>query len=210
LEAAFEQVGSGLKPVALPARAWGKIEERIAAEKPVAGRVGGRGWWGWAAAASVLLMAVLLWRSQENVVRLTAQNAANDERLARVESDLKALAAANAAQVARLATATPYELGAGKQSPQAKLFWNKAEGTWTLVAFGVKPLPAGKTYELWIINDKGEKIAAGTFDPDKEGRAIHEVKLPANAGNIVMAAVTDEVAGGVATPAGAIQFAGKL
>ncbi len=51
------------------------------------------------------------------------------------------------------------------------LFWNRAEGTWTVMGSNIKMPAAGKTLELWIITAKGEKIAAGTFMPDASGRA---------------------------------------
>jgi hypothetical protein len=86
------------------------------------------------------------------------------------------------------------------------LFWNKADGTWTLMASNLKPPAAGKTYELWIINQKGKKIAAGTFTPDAAGNAMHEVPIPADAGPLSLAAVTDEPTGGVQDPTGSIQF----
>ena len=86
------------------------------------------------------------------------------------------------------------------------LFWNKTTGMWTLMASNLKPMPAGKTYELWIITQKGEKIAAGTFTPDADGNAMHEVPIPADAGPLALAAVTDEPTGGVRVPTGSIQF----
>jgi hypothetical protein len=86
------------------------------------------------------------------------------------------------------------------------LYWNKAEGTWTLMASHLQPAAPGKTYELWIITQKGEKIAAGTFAPDAAGNAMHEVPLPADAGPVKLAAVTDEPIGGVVVPTGHVQF----
>jgi DNA-directed RNA polymerase specialized sigma24 family protein len=86
------------------------------------------------------------------------------------------------------------------------LFWNKTEGTWTLMASHLKPAPAGKTYELWITTQNGDKIPAGTFSPDAAGNALHEVPIPADAGPLSLAAVTDEPAAGVQKPTGSIQF----
>jgi anti-sigma-K factor RskA len=86
------------------------------------------------------------------------------------------------------------------------LFWNRATGTWTLLASNVKPAPDGKAYELWIINDQGKKIAAGTFQPDATGHAVAQATLPPDAGTIAAAAVTDEPAAGVAVPTGQVQF----
>ena len=92
------------------------------------------------------------------------------------------------------------------KSAKGTLFWNKGDGTWTLMASNLTPLPAGKTFELWIITAKGEKIAAGTFDATPAGTAMHEMKLPADVGPIQLAAVTDEPIGGVEKPTGQILF----
>ena len=86
------------------------------------------------------------------------------------------------------------------------LFWNREQGTWTVMGSNIKMPAAGKTLELWIITAKGEKIAAGTFMPDANGRAMHETKIPADMGPIALAAVTDEPMGGDAVPTGSIQF----
>ncbi len=90
------------------------------------------------------------------------------------------------------------------------LFWNKEARTWTLMGSHVKPAAAGKTYELWVITAKGEKIAAGTFVPDGAGRVMHETKLRAGMGEIAVAAVTDEPLGGVEVPTGKVQFLTKI
>jgi anti-sigma-K factor RskA len=87
-----------------------------------------------------------------------------------------------------------------------KLMWNKETGMWTLMAANLKPLPAGRTYELWAIDSKKNKMAAGTFEPTTDGMAMHEVKMPAGEGEMTTAAVTDEPMGGVSQPSGQIQF----
>jgi anti-sigma-K factor RskA len=71
---------------------------------------------------------------------------------------------------------------------------------------------AGKTYELWLITKSGQKVPVGTFDPkDQQGEVVNlKVKMPADAGPVMLAAVTDEPAGGVAQPTGTIRMAGAL
>ncbi len=97
---------------------------------------------------------------------------------------------------------------APKEMPGVKgtLFWDKNSGTWTVMASNVPMPAAGKTYELWIITAKGDKIAAGTFMPDASGKAMHEANIPAGMDTIMLAAVTDEPMGGVQIPTGHIQF----
>jgi anti-sigma-K factor RskA len=92
----------------------------------------------------------------------------------------------------------------------ARVFLDKSQGAVSFYASGLKPLPADKTYELWLINDKQKPIAAGTFDVNRAGEASLERKVPAEAGHIVLVAVTEEPAGGVPQPTGAIQIKGTI
>ena len=110
-------------------------------------------------------------------------------------------------KITRLMHADQYAVApAQDKGATGTLFWKKGDGTWTLMASNLKPLPAGRTYEMWIVTAKGEKLAAGTFDPTSSGTAMYEMKLPADVGAIQLAAVTDEPIGGVAKATGQIQF----
>ncbi|MGN6369141.1 MAG: anti-sigma factor domain-containing protein [Phycisphaerae bacterium] len=111
------------------------------------------------------------------------------------------------AKIERLMHADQYAIApAQDKGARGTLFWNKGDGTWTVMASHLKPLPAGRCYEMWIVTASGEKLAAGTFDATPSGTAMYEMKLPADVGAIQLAAVTDEPAGGVAKATGQIQF----
>ncbi len=101
---------------------------------------------------------------------------------------------------------------AGKEQPAAtaKLFWDKVENTWTVYAANVKPSAPGKTYELWAITAAGDKIGIGTADPSPTGNMVMEVKLPPNALQATVIAITDEPAGGLPQPSGQVQLVGTL
>jgi anti-sigma-K factor RskA len=101
---------------------------------------------------------------------------------------------------------------AGQQQSQAHghVLWDLDRRQWHVCVFDLKPLPAGKTYELWFITDQGKKVRAGTMDIGPSGEAMVNVPVPDNIGRVTVAALTDEVAGGVDQPQGQIQLLGKV
>jgi anti-sigma-K factor RskA len=100
----------------------------------------------------------------------------------------------------------------GQQQPQAHghVLWDLDHRFWHVCVFDLKPLPAGKTYELWFITDQGKKVRAGTMDIGPSGEAMVNVPVPDNIGRVTVAALTDEIAGGVDQPQGQIQLLGKV
>jgi anti-sigma factor RsiW len=72
------------------------------------------------------------------------------------------------------------------------------EGRAVLVADGLGPAPAGKTYEVWVASHGGDPQRAGTFPGDDDGRDIVRVDGTVAPGQVVL--VTVERAGGVDAP----------
>jgi len=70
------------------------------------------------------------------------------------------------------------------------------EGHAVLVVHGLDPAPAGKTYEVWIVESQ-TPVSAGLF-PGRDGADVVGVDGPVGRGNVV--AVTVEKAGGVDAP----------
>jgi anti-sigma-K factor RskA len=103
-------------------------------------------------------------------------------------------------------------LGGGEPQKEAagRIFWDRKNAEWTFYAANMKPAGAGKTYELWFITADQKKVRAGIFDVDAQGEATLTVPVPATLGEIALAAVTDEPAGGVDQPTGSIQLVGKV
>lgn len=91
----------------------------------------------------------------------------------------------------------------------ARVFWDRARERWRLYATNLPPAPQGKTYQLWLITPTA-KLSAGTFEPAPEGEASGGIAVPAEAGPVLAAAVTDEPAGGSPQPTGSILLLGKL
>jgi anti-sigma-K factor RskA len=82
-------------------------------------------------------------------------------------------------------------------------------GALVFTASNLAPLPANKTYELWVIPANGTApVAAGTFQPDARGMA--SVLLPSLPRGIQAKAfgVTMENSGGATTPTLPILLAG--
>jgi hypothetical protein len=74
-------------------------------------------------------------------------------------------------------------------------------------AYGLPPLPPGKTYELWFIDPTGP-VPAGVFAVDPRGMASLEVDNVAPTQRILAWAVTIEPRGGVPKPTGAMVLKG--
>lgn len=85
--------------------------------------------------------------------------------------------------------------------PEGRVVYAARTGKLLLTASNLHPLPAGKTYELWILQPDGKKpLPAGTFVPDSSGNAAM-ILADAPAGLTVQGfGVTIENAGGAQTP----------
>jgi hypothetical protein len=100
--------------------------------------------------------------------------------------------------------------GAAQKGARAQVFWDEQSRQWHVYASNLNRLDRDKTYELWFITTDQKKIPAGTFTADANGNASTIVKVPADIGQIALAAITDEPAGGVPQPTGQIQLVGKF
>lgn len=147
------------------------------------------------------------------LAQMADELAARERSLSRAQNELAA-----ATQNLRVMQARNLKLVALKgmgPSPQASahLFWDKDTHGWCLVTHGLPQTSAKKTYELWLIsksNGKMDKIPAGTFDVDAKGEGVLRIRMPAHPGTPMLAAVTEEPAGGVQTPTGQIRLMGHL
>ncbi len=130
-------------------------------------------------------------------------------RLARIDSLRTALSERDKF-VAALTGPTVSVVGlssAAAKSPRALMFWEKAADRWTFIAHNLPQLKAGRTYELWLITDK-QKIPAGTFTVSAGGDALVQAVYALDHNALKAVAVTEEPAGGVQVPTGAIVVVG--
>lgn len=115
---------------------------------------------------------------------------------------LELLNAPNAQRVTLTATKNP-------AAPVARTVYLAERGALMMEANNLKPVPAGKTYELWVIPTNGAPVPAGTFTPNAEGYA--SVVLPKLPSGVPAKAfgITIENAGGSATPTMPIVLSGE-
>ena len=85
----------------------------------------------------------------------------------------------------------------------AWMFWDHVTNRWTLVARDLPAPAAGRTYQLWLVTPKA-KISAGTFTPRPDGAAEVQATYALAPDSLNAIAVTDEPAGGVPQPTGAL------
>jgi anti-sigma-K factor RskA len=173
----------------------------------------------WAALAAALLAAVGLGLRAE---RLGDELARRRSDLAERDSTIAEQARTLAAQGQRLATTDStlasllspgvqlVQLTAnGDPDPQIQLFWDRRHNTAVLHASKLRPVPAGRTYQLWFIKD-GKPVPSVTFDVAPAGEAlVPQVTVPSE-GQISAAAVTEEPAGGSPQPTTPVLLVGAL
>jgi hypothetical protein len=124
-------------------------------------------------------------------------------KASRAQQVLEVLNAPNAQRVTLAATKTP-------PAPTAHAVYLAERGALMMEASNLKPVPAGKTYELWVIPANGAApVPAGTFTPNGEGYA--SVVLPTLPSGVPAKAfgITIENAGGSKTPTLPIVLSGE-
>jgi anti-sigma-K factor RskA len=85
--------------------------------------------------------------------------------------------------------------------PEARVVYAGHNGKLLLTAQNLHPLPAGKVYQLWILQPNGGKpLPAGTFAPDSSGNAAMILADEPENVAVLGFAVTIEDAGGSETP----------
>lgn len=89
---------------------------------------------------------------------------------------------------------------AGARDPKARMFWDRASNTWTMLAQDLAAPGRGRTYQLWLVTTDGQRINAGTFDPDASGRAVVRATYELEPTRLAAVAVTDEPEGGSPQP----------
>jgi Anti-sigma-K factor rskA len=178
-----------------------KPGEKLAEVVPIpvnSKRRGASFWAPWVAAAAMAIVAI----------SLGVQNRALNQELNDESNLVKNLAAqaSKAQQVLEVLTAPTAQrvtLSEGKAAaqPSAKATYLPERGGLILLATNLKPLPADKAYELWVIPANGQApVPAGVFRPDAVGTATL-VLPPLRAGIAAKAfGITIEKASGAESP----------
>lgn len=188
---------AGPKP---PARSKPRLMDAIAKEPRARRPSHGVNLWaalGWAAAALMIVVAVTLWRQNQ---QLKSSNVKSVEFIERERLQLEK--AKNVADILQAPDATRYDVLPVKYPappPSGKAIYSRERGL-IFIASNLKPVPAQKAYELWLIPTQGAPIPAGVFKPDSHGSAT-VINPPLPAGVEAKAfAITIEPEQGSSTP----------
>lgn len=161
----------------------------------------------WALAASLAVACALLGSRvsslNDELQDVAGQVASLAAKASRAQQVYEVLNASNAQRVTLTAPKT-------RPAPSARTTYLAERGALIMQADNLKPLPAGKAYELWVLPANGAApMAAGTFSPDAEGYA--SVVLPTLPGGIAAKGfgVTVENAAGSPVPTSPIILAGE-
>jgi anti-sigma-K factor RskA len=152
-----------------------------------------RAGWGWVAAlAAACALIVALWLGVEK--RTTDRELANARD--RLEQAFTFLNQPETRQV---------NFGQGQPTPpRGNFFLNPRMGV-LLIASNLPALPAGKTYEMWVIPKGGAPRPAGLFQSGPQGNAMH-ILTGAVDPNVTLA-VTVEPESGSSAPTSSVLFA---
>jgi anti-sigma-K factor RskA len=94
------------------------------------------------------------------------------------------------------------DLAGQRSAPQARAraFWSRTRGL-ILTASNLPPLPAGRTYQVWIVTPDAP-VSAGLLRPGERGDVHAVFTTPRDVGRVAAVAVTIEPDGGVPAPTG--------
>jgi anti-sigma-K factor RskA len=92
---------------------------------------------------------------------------------------------------------------------RGRVFWDPEKSMWQVFAVGLDKLPEGKAYQLWFVNDKDEKVSAGSLPINEKGAGYVGIDIPEEAGKVVGAMITEEPAAGSEKPTGKVWLTGK-
>jgi len=83
----------------------------------------------------------------------------------------------------------------------ARAFWSRSRGL-VFTASNLPALPAGRTYQLWVLTSQPAPVSAGLLKPDAGGRVTAVFATSPDLPKPVAMAVTLEPEGGVLSPTG--------
>lgn len=166
---------SGPRP---PTRAQARLMEAIAKEPhgeqaSASSRSSSAKWWaiwGWAAAVAMIVVVAAVWNQNAKLKSSVAElHGLSDQQRFALEQARHVVDTLTAQDVQRVDV---MQVGAKQPPPQGKAIYSRQNNGLIFVASNLRPLPAEKAYELWIIPATGAPIPAGVFKPDARGGAV--------------------------------------
>ena len=94
------------------------------------------------------------------------------------------------------------------REPLGRMVWNRTSDDWIMVTYNLPQPAPGKTYQVWLVTDK-EKISAGTFRPDANGKTVMHAHYDLDRNALRAVAITEEPDGGMPAPTGPMVVAGS-
>ncbi len=181
-----------LPPESTPSRKLRKrVLASVGADRP------SWGWMtGWGVATAGLLVGMLWFsadarRTESELALARQQLTRSASELTRVQAVLNFLNSPETRQVT---------FGKGApQPPRGTVLVNPSSGV-LIVASNLPVLPAGKTYEMWVIPKGGAPRPAGLFQADTQGNAIHVLAGPVDVATTGAVAVSVEPEAGSTAP----------
>lgn len=152
--------------------------------------------------ALVVIAATLTWRQSSLLQQRERQIADLEKKLGKQNQEIGWLRDPSV-QLAMLTGLAP------APGAKGKIVWNQAVAKGIFYADSLPPLSSGKSYQLWVIGNKGP-VSAGVFDPDQRGAVVLTItRIAGPAEGSLQFAVTIEPRGGLPQPTGAMILAGK-
>ena len=214
----LQGLGQVVPQVDPPSALRARVLESIATRPVVKTRTVSPTLWRLATAASLALaggLSLYTWQLRGRITTLEdelrdtrARANAADQRMANAvrtaDGALSTVAVLTAPDVARV------DLAGQAAAPRAsaRAFWSRSRGM-VFTASNLPPLPAGKTYQLWVVTRQGP-LSAGLLTPDAQGSANETIKTPTDIPQPVAMAVTIEPLGGSPGPTGERYLVGAL
>ncbi len=166
-------------------------------------------WIGWAVAAGMAIAATHFYQQRETLRASLVAQAGQIAQLSAEQARARGVVDALTDRAAQRVTLTLTKAPAPVQ-PTGRATYLANKGTLIFLASHMEPLPAGKTYELWVIPASGAApVPAGTFRPDERGNASVVTARLERTGAAKAFGVTVEPAGGSPTPTMPILLAGS-
>jgi Anti-sigma-K factor rskA, C-terminal len=216
----LQGLGQAVPQVDPPAELRARVLNSVASRSQIAIRSAASpvAWWLATAASLALAAGLTLYTAQlrsritdlETELRDTRARA-DAAQLQMVDAQRTATGAQTAVAILTAPDVARVDL-AGQQpvSPaaSARAFWSRSRGM-VFNASNLPPLPAGRTYQLWVVTAQAP-ISAGLLTPDTQGSVSEVFNTPPDIPQPVAMAVTIEPAGGVPAPTGDKYLIGTL
>ncbi len=215
----LQGLGQAVPQVDPPAELRARVLSAASMRPQTVRSVASRSYIPWLAAAASLALAVGLTiytaQLRTRITTLEGELREARDRAAATERQMAdAQRAADGAQASVAVLTAPdvarIDLAGQTVAPQAsaRAFWSRSRGM-VFTASNLPPLPAGRTYQLWVVTAQAP-ISAGLLTPDGAGNVSETFSTPQDLPQPVAMAVTIEPTGGVPAPTGDKYLVGVL